>query len=362
MTKAYLALIAIDVRLAMRQRAVIFFTYLFPLVFFFIFASVFGAGSNPGRAAYVVTMSITLGILGNGFFGAGIRAIQEREMNILRRYKVTPITPVPLLVGSMVTGWLVFMPLIVLVLTLAHTAYHMPWPHHLGSLFLFVSLGLIAFRSMGLVIASVANSMQEGTILVQLCYLPMMFLSGATVPIEFFGRFVQQVAKFVPASHLVKAIRAILLEQQDIFQNFREVGALILAAIVGLVLSTKLFRWEKEEKIQTSAKLWIAAIILPFLALGAWDVYAGKSLITAPVFGSAPKRNLTGLIYHARVLVDGKVINPGGVLLQNGKVLKVYEGQPPATEWMRAQPIDASGKTVVISNGQMVDPSELFGQ
>ena len=43
-------------------------------------------------------MVLVIGILGNGLFGAGMRAVQEREENILRRYKVTPITPVPLLV------------------------------------------------------------------------------------------------------------------------------------------------------------------------------------------------------------------------------------------------------------------------
>ena len=49
-------------------------------------------------------MVLVIGILGNGLFGAGMRAVQEREENILRRYKVAPITPVPMLVASMVTG------------------------------------------------------------------------------------------------------------------------------------------------------------------------------------------------------------------------------------------------------------------
>ena len=133
-------------------------------------------------------MSVTLGVLGSGFFGAGIRAIQERELGILRRYKVTPITPVPLLVGSMVTGWIIFLPYIVLLLFLAHFIYQMPLPAHIFQLLVFISLGLIAFRSLGLVIASVANTMQEGTILVQLFYFPMLLLSGATVPEEVFTR------------------------------------------------------------------------------------------------------------------------------------------------------------------------------
>ncbi len=100
--KPYLAVIAMDIRLALRLRAVIFFNYLFPLIFFFTFATVLKGES--GAMTFVVTMSVTLGVLGSGFFGAGIRAIQERELGILRRYKVTPITPAPILVGSMFTG------------------------------------------------------------------------------------------------------------------------------------------------------------------------------------------------------------------------------------------------------------------
>ena len=50
-----------------------------------------------GVIILVVTMVTVIGILGSGFFGAGMRAVQEREENILRRFKVTPITPVPLL-------------------------------------------------------------------------------------------------------------------------------------------------------------------------------------------------------------------------------------------------------------------------
>src|SRR5215469_11834982 len=123
--KEYLAIIAMDIKLALRLRAVIFFNYLFPLIFFFTFA------------AYVVRMSVTLGVLGSGFFGAGIRAIQDRELNILRRYKVTPITPAPILVGSMVTGWLIFLPYIVLLIWLAHAFYHMPLPVHMLDLLIF---------------------------------------------------------------------------------------------------------------------------------------------------------------------------------------------------------------------------------
>ena len=51
-----------------------------------------------------------IGILGNGFFGAGMRAVQDREANILRRFKVTPIGPLPILL-ALASGWLLTFPL-----------------------------------------------------------------------------------------------------------------------------------------------------------------------------------------------------------------------------------------------------------
>jgi ABC-type multidrug transport system permease subunit len=361
-TKAYLSLIAIDLKLATRQRAVIFFNYLFPLMFFFMFGTIFRAGRSPGTAAYVLTMSVTLGILGNGFFGAGIRAIQEREMNILRRYKVTPITPAPLLVASMVTGWLIFMPLILMVMSLNHFFYHMPWPQHMPSLLVFVSLGLVAFRSMGLVIASVANSMQEGTILVQLCYLPMLFLSGATLPAEMFPPLIQGLSKFIPSHYLVEGVGGMILRGNDLGVHWKPVVALLIATVTGLFLGIKLFRWEKDEKIQTRAKLWIVAVLVPFVVLGAWQVRNGEVKTQNAFFSRRPEQKQILLITGAKVLVDGKVIESGSVLQQGGKVIQIYEGQPPDPNSLKAQPVSASGKTVVISKGEIIHASEIFDQ
>jgi ABC-2 type transport system permease protein len=266
--KQYFAIIVMDIKLALRLRAVFFFNYLFPLIFFFTFATVLRGES--GNMAFVVTMSVTLGVLGSGFFGAGIRAIQERELNILRRYKVTPISSAPILVGSMVTGWILFLPYIVLLLFLAHFLYKMPLPVHFFELLLFISLGLIAFRSLGLVIASVANTMQEGTILVQLFYFPMLLLSGATFPAEKFPKVVRIIHDFVPATYLVKGMQNIMLQGQGLMEkeNLLAVLVMVLTILGGGLISMKLFRWEKEEKIRGSAKLWVLVVLLPFIVMG----------------------------------------------------------------------------------------------
>src|SRR3954469_17304026 len=182
--RPYIALTIIDLKLALRDRSVIFFNYLFPLVFFFVFSGLMGS-ARSGGIANVVTMVLAIGILGNGLWGAGMRAVQEREQNILRRFKVTPISPAPLLAASMVTGWLIYLPAVLIVCAIAHFFYAMPLPERKFALFAMVTLGVFAFRSIGLIVASVVNGMQESTIGIQLLYMPMLFLSGATVPAAF---------------------------------------------------------------------------------------------------------------------------------------------------------------------------------
>ncbi len=345
--KSYLALIKIDIKLALRARSVIFFNYLFPLIFFFVFAQTFHA-EQGGIITQVVTMVAVIGTLGNGLFGAGMRAVQERETNVLRRYKVTPISPAPLLVASMVTGLLLYLPYIILMLTLARVIYGMPTPQHLGSVLLFISIGVIAFRSIGLIVASVVNSMQESVILVQILYISMLFLSGASFPVTMFPSWLLTVTQFIPATYLVSGLQGIMLRNETVLQNWPAVGALLLTVLVATFVSIKLFRWEKEEKIRTSAKLWLLAVLLPFILLGTYQAYSKDNVNKTKILSRDLRRSRTLLIRNARIFVgDGKVIESGAVLVKGGKIAEVYDGASPDAKQLKAEPIEGAGKTVL---------------
>jgi imidazolonepropionase-like amidohydrolase/ABC-type multidrug transport system permease subunit len=345
--KAFLAFLKIDLKLAMRNRAVLFFNYLFPLMFFFIFGYAFDA-KQGSTSVIVVTMVTTIGILGSGFFGAGMRAVQEREENILRRYKVTPITPVPLLLASIVMGVILYLPTVILMLFLAHNLYGMPMPINLFSLFLFVCVGAAAFRSLGLIIAAVVNSSQEANVLIQIVYMPMLLLSGATFPLQFMPSWLQIVTQFIPASYLVTGMSGILQRGETILQNSKSVFALVVTLLVALFISTKLFRWEKEEKLRPSAKLWVLVVLLPFFFLGGYQAWSGQELTKAKIIHRDLNRGETRLIQNARIFVgNGKVIESGAVLVRGGKIDNVYEGSFPDAKSLNAEPIDAAGKTVL---------------
>src|SRR6266404_2753892 len=344
---AYLAQIRMNLRLTMRDRTVVFFNYLFPLIFFFIFGQLMHA-EQGGAITQIVNMVLTIGVLGSGFFGAGMRTVMDREQNILRRFKVAPITAGPMLVSGMVVGLVHFIPVTILILFLAHAVYGMPAPAQPVSLILFIALGVLAFRAMGGIIGSVANSMQEAQIIIQLLYFPMLFLGGATFPVGIMPNWLQTVAQFIPTTHLSTGLQAILLRHETIGQNLLAAGALIVTAIVGTFLGVKLFRWEKEEKMRPSAKLWLIAVLTPFLLMGTWQAYAKSNLVKGKTLARDLRRSHTVLIRDARLFLgDGQVIEQGAVLVRDGKIAEIYTGPAPDPKTLKADPIDAAGKTLM---------------
>ncbi len=346
--KAYLALSQNELRLAFRDKQVLFFNYLFPLIFFFFFATILKAERGGAMITMVVTNVLVIGVLGNGFFGAGIRAVQEREQNILRRFKVAPISPIPILGASLTTGLLLFIPSILLTFTLARTLYGMTMPARPISALVFLAIGAVAFRSIGLIVAAVSNSVGESNLLVQCLYMPMMFLSGAMFPSTIMPRWAQTVSQFVPSSYLVSGVQSIVTQGETLAANWTSAFALIVTFAIGLFVASRLFRWEKEEKLKPTAKLWVAGVLVPFVALGIYQFRTEEQLVKNRKLWRDLQRDDSFLIRNARIFVgDGRIIESGAVLVRHGRIEQLFEGAAPDAASLRAEPIEASGKTVL---------------
>jgi imidazolonepropionase-like amidohydrolase/ABC-type multidrug transport system permease subunit len=345
--KVYLALFKNNMRLTLRDRGVLFFNYLFPLIFFFGFAQMFHAGVGAGIAYFVSTV-LVMGILGNGLWGAGMRSVQEREANILRRFKVTPISPLPILVAAILSGWLLFLPVLILLVGLAHFLYAMPIPPNWISLFLMASLGVCSLRAIGLILAAVTNTMGEATVAIQVVYMPMLFLSGATVPSAMLPGWAQTLAQFMPASYLVSGFQGIFFRNQNLWDNAPAVAALLLTTVLGLFLAVQLFRWEKEEKIRPRKKLWVIAVLAPFVLMGSWQSYSKEHIGNNAALYRDLQRSGVFMIRNARIFTgDGKVIESGAVLVRDGKIAAVYEGTAPDPEQLKAEVVEGAGKTLL---------------
>jgi ABC-type multidrug transport system permease subunit len=269
----------VRMKLALRNKMFFFFTVMMPLGFFFLYSGVFAKGDPQGVRFYLGPV-LALNVMGS-FWGLSATLVMFREQGILRRFHVAPVSASDMLASSVLANFALTLPTVGFMLLLARFIFHV---HDFGNplaVFLFVCVGTISFGSLGLVVASITNTMQETQVLNQLLWLPLIFLSGATLPLPFLPKIVQNFSVFLPATYLVTGLQQALFFARPISGLLTYFLSLLGWSALSFFVATQLFRWEPETKIPRNGKIFAVATIIPFLLLGFWEHSNGQMLAQA---------------------------------------------------------------------------------
>jgi ABC-2 type transporter len=261
-----ITLTGMRVRLALRNKMFFFFSIVMPFGFFFLWLGVFAKGI-PAACAFYLGPVVAFNVMGS-FWGLSATLVMFREQGILRRFHVAPVTAADMLGSSVIANFALTLPTVLAELLFASLIFHVHTLSSFPGILILVAVGTVSFGSLGLVIASVTNTMQETQILNQLLWLPLIFLSGATIPLAYLNTTVQRVGLFLPATYLVNALQQTVVYSATPASRYVEIGSLTCWALLTFFLSAQLFRWEPEAKIPRRAKLYVAATAIPFLLLG----------------------------------------------------------------------------------------------
>lgn len=256
-------------KLSLRDKRAFFFSLLFPLAFLYIFG-VLAAGEGPEALREITSRLVGLAIMTGSFFGQGLTLAIQRERGMLRRYRLTPLGAAGLLGGTAIAGLVMVAISVGLQLLLWHVQFHAPLHFHAGLFLIAAIISSLAMASLGLVIAAVASTMQEAQILFQITFLGALFLSGMTIPLEVFPKWIQRSALFLPPTHMMTVLENVLLGAPSLIPDIPALVALVLMTVVAFVAAARLFRWEKDDPLPRHAKLSALLALLPILVYGFW--------------------------------------------------------------------------------------------
>jgi ABC-type multidrug transport system permease subunit len=316
----------ISIRLALRTRVALFFTFAFPLVILFAYGAVFAHG-NPRTVGYLFGPVLVFQIVGSAFFGLGIRSVMERERGSLRRYRLAPIGPGTIVTSNLLANYILLLPTVAMLTLVDVLAFHMQLTISIFDLWVLVTVGAFSFAGFGLTIASIANTMQEAQAYSNAVWLPMLFLSGVTFPLPMLPHWVQRVATFLPATYLVDAFQGVMSQRQALAAHWDEGVALVIAGIFGLLFAWKLFRWEKDEKIQGRNKALALLFVVPFILMGLWM----NTRMNPSQAWASTMNFMTGSGRHAaRAAKEGSVAPPEPAPIESGMISDFDRGTPRA--------------------------------
>lgn len=289
--RTILTLAAVRIRITLRNKAFLFFSLIMPLAIFFLYGSVFAKG-KPDAVTYLMGPILSFTVMGT-FWGLSMQLVTWREQGILRRFRLAPIAAVSMIVSSIIANYFLILPTVILELLLARVLYHVTTFGNVLSVFVLVILGITAFGAMGLIVASVTNTMQETQIINQLLWFALIFLSGATLPFALLPNMVQRVGLFLPATYFIYGLQRAMLYRAELQTLGMVLASLLVWAVLAIFISSQLFRWEPEARLPRNAKLWAASTILPFLLLGVWENQNGqlRAAAAAMLNGGQPAKS-----------------------------------------------------------------------
>ena len=248
---------ALEIRQFFRQRDQVVFTFAFPVVCLFLFASIFsddvkGAGITASQL-YVPAM-MAAGIMSTSFQSLGISIAIERDEKVLRRLRGTPMPPAAYFLGKI---WLVLVTGLLetaILLLVGTTLYDVDLPSDVGRWWNFswiFVLGLTACALLGIAVSSLPNSSKSASSVVVLPFLVLQFISGVYISIDTLPDWMLNIGALFPLKWMCQGLRGVFLPESA--QVLEQAGgwefgrcALVLGAwcVGGLLLCLLTFRWK----------------------------------------------------------------------------------------------------------------------
>jgi len=178
----------------------------FPIMFYLLFG-VSNRGSNGSgihMARYLLGGYGCFGLIGAALFGIGVGLAGERAAGWLEVKRASPMPPAAYLfakcMGAIVFGLIIVAALTVLAVTMGGVSLTAV---ELAKMLGMSIVGSISFASMGFLLALLVPANAAPGI-VNVIYLPMSFMSGLWMPIQYLPHWLQRIAPALPTYHLAQ--------------------------------------------------------------------------------------------------------------------------------------------------------------
>jgi ABC-2 type transport system permease protein len=238
-----------QVRLYGRSRELAFFTFLLPLLMFFLLASSYGDDEIDGIPGheYLLSGMLGYGVVATTFFGLAIVIVIRRENGILKRLQSTPLPAHTFLVAILSAFLFAFALEAATLYGLAAIAFDVGAPDSPLSLVLAMALGGAAFAALGIGLTGLIRREEGASAVLNAIYLPALFISGSFFSKESFPGFVQAVADLLPLTYFIELIAAVTARGQEIWDRQTDVAVVAAWGLAGVILALRTFRWTPTE-------------------------------------------------------------------------------------------------------------------
>lgn len=246
--KALLRFTIVEAKLYIREPIAAFFTLAYSPMMLLLFGFIYGNEPTPffGGRGYIdiaVPSFVALIIVSVGCMSVPISTASDREKGILRRFQSTPISPSIYLISTVLVYYIMTLLGVIILFVIGKIVYNVNFEGNLFYVFVGFTLSALSFFAFGFLIASFSPTARVAQTTGMIIAFPMMFLSGAALPLEILSDKIGNFINYLPLTHVVKLMRGLWYGSS---WGTHAINILVLLGllIVGSLVSIKTFRWE----------------------------------------------------------------------------------------------------------------------
>ena len=246
--KSFITLFKNELKLNIRNMNMVIFAVIMPLVVLVVFGFIYGTTNVAEGVTYTfIEQSFgafcTISICAVGLMGLPLVVSEYRERKILKRFQVTPVSPLKLLIVEF-TIYVVYC--LVSMLTLIPTAM-LIWNVRIsGSWLAFMGswlLTMVSTLSIGMMVGGVAKNSKIASVIAYVLYFPMLIFSGATLPFEVMPAFIQKIVSIFPMTQGIQLMKSTFLGL-SIENAWFPISVMVAVTVVCAAIAVIFFKWE----------------------------------------------------------------------------------------------------------------------
>ena len=245
--KRFLILLKNEGRLSLRDMNMPIFALAMPLVILAILGMLYGRTEAAMGAAYTFLEQsfgavCAVSMCAGGLMGLPMVVSDYRERKILKRFRVTPMSPGLLLAVEVAMYMLYCAASLVLCAVAAVCFWGVRLPAHPAAFLGSWLLTMASTLSIGMLVGGVAKDSRQAGVIASILYFPMLVFSGTTVPLEVMPEAMRALMRLFPLTQGIGLMKRTFLGLQA--QALLPVCVMLAVTAVCAGLSVRFFRWE----------------------------------------------------------------------------------------------------------------------
>jgi ABC-2 type transport system permease protein len=233
-----------------RNPASVFFTVMLPIIFLFIFATIFGNDEieelgGVKTTTYYVPAILTLAVISATMVSPAISITGDRETGVLKRVRGTPLPSWVFIAGRVGNALVISVLMAVIVTLLGRIVYGVSIPGEtLPAVLVTLVVGAASFACLGFAMTVAIPSEEAAPAVTNAIALPLYFMSGIFIPESEIPDGVLNVADAFPFRHFFEAFfNAFDPATTGIGFEWGNLAIVAAWGIAGLVVAALFFRW-----------------------------------------------------------------------------------------------------------------------